>query len=188
PVVLSKEEVQRLLSAMNGVPQLAAKLMYGTGMRLMECLRLRIKDVDFEVNEIRVRNGKGGTDRLVFLPETIKPALREHLERVKLVHEHDLSQGHGQVYLPGALERKYPKAGKQWIWQYVFPSIKLSKDPRSGEIRRHHMDPSTLDRAIKRAAKLAGINKRPARAQGHFNHDDLHPCSQANESNNQKSP
>jgi len=160
PVVLSKEEVQRLLSAMNGVPQLAAKLMYGTGMRLMECLRLRIKDVDFEVNEIRVRNGKGGTDRLVFLPETIKPALREHLERVKLVHEHDLSQGHGQVYLPGALERKYPKAGKQWIWQYVFPSIKLSKDPRSGEIRRHHMDPSTLDRAIKRAAKLAGINKR----------------------------
>ncbi|HDG98101.1 MAG TPA: integron integrase, partial [Desulfobacterales bacterium] len=160
PVVLSREETAQLLSAMSGVPQLVAKLLYGTGMRLMECLRLRVKDIDFELNEIRVRNGKGGTDRLVFLPESIKPTLREHLERVKLIHQNDLSKGHGEVYLPGALARKYPKAGKQWIWQYVFPSIKLSKDPRSGVIRRHHMDPSTLDRAIKRAAKLAGINKR----------------------------
>ena len=160
PVVLSREETAQLLSAMSGVPQLVAKLLYGTGMRLMECLRLRVKDIDFELNEIRVRNGKGGTDRLVFLPESIRPALKEHLERVRLIHQNDLKHGYGEVYLPGALARKYPKAGKQWIWQYVFPSIKLSKDPRSGVIRRHHMDPSTLDRAIKRAAKLAGINKR----------------------------
>ena len=160
PVVLSREETAQLLSAMSGVPQLVAKLLYGTGMRLMECLRLRVKDIDFELNEIRVRNGKGGTDRLVFLPESIRPALKEHLERVRLIHQNDLKHGYGEVYLPGALARKYPKAGKQWIWQYAFPSIKLSKDPRSGVIRRHHMDPSTLDRAIKRAAKLAGINKR----------------------------
>ena len=160
PVVLSKEETARLLNAMTGVPQLMAKLIYGTGLRLMECLRLRVKDIDFELNEIRVRNGKGGTDRLVFLPETLKMALAEHLERVKLIHERDLAQGYGEVYLPNALERKYPKAGKEWIWQYVFPSIKLSRDPRSGVTRRHHMDPSTLDRAIKRAARLAAINKR----------------------------
>jgi len=160
PVVLSRKEVAQLLSAMSGVPQLVSKLLYGTGLRLMECLRLRVKDIDFELNEIRVRNGKGGTDRLVFLPESIKPALREHLERVRLIHQNDLKCGYGEVYLPGALERKYPRAGKDWIWQYVFPSIKLSKDPRSGITRRHHMDPSTLDRAIKKAAVLAGINKR----------------------------
>ena len=160
PVVLSKDETARLLSAMSGVPQLVAKLLYGTGLRLMECLRLRVKDVDFELNEIRVRSGKGDTDRLVFLPETIKPSLQEHLERVRLIHQNDLKQGYGEVYLPGALERKYPNAKKDWVWQYVFPSIKLSKDPRSGAIRRHHMDPSTIDRAIKRAARLAGIEKR----------------------------
>ena len=160
PVVLSKEETLRLLNAMSGVPQLMAKLLYGTGMRLMECLRLRVKDVDFELSEIRVRDGKGGTDRLVFLPESIKPALKEHLERVRLIHERDLSEGYGEVYLPEALARKYPRAGKEWIWQYVFPSTRLSRDPRSNAVRRHHMDPSTLDRAIKRAAKLAGIDKR----------------------------
>ncbi len=160
PVVMSKAETQRVLKAMNGSTQLMAKLLYGSGIRLMECIRLRVKDIDFEINEIRVRSGKGDKDRLVPLPESIKPALNMHLERVQLIHEKDLADGHGAVYLPHALKRKYPNAAKEWIWQYVFPSTRLSRDPRTGEIRRHHMDPSSLDRAIKRAVKLAGINKR----------------------------
>lgn len=160
PVVMSKEEVQRVLSGMNGTTQLMAKLLYGSGIRMMECIRLRVKDIDFEINEIRIRSGKGDKDRLVPLPERIKPALKTHLERVKLIHEHDLNEGYGEVYLPYALGRKYPNAGKEWGWQYVFPSSKLSRDPRKNMIRRHHMDPSSLDRAIKRAVKLAGIIKR----------------------------
>lgn len=160
PIVMSKEETQRVLSGMSGTTQLMAKLLYGGGLRLMECIRLRIKDIDFEINEIRLHSGKGDKDRLVPLPESIKPALKIHLERVKLMHENDLSKGCGEVYLPNALGRKYPRAGKEWGWQYVFPSSKLSQDPRKKVIRRHHMDPSTLDRAIKRAVKLAGITKR----------------------------
>jgi len=160
PIVMSKEETQRVLSGMSGTTQLMAKLLYGGGLRLMECIRLRIKDIDFEINEIRVHSGKGDKDRLVPLPESIKPALKIHLERVKLIHENDLSKGCCEVYLPNALGRKYPRAGKEWGWQYVFPSSKLSQDPRKKVIRRHHMDPSTLDRAIKRAVKLAGITKR----------------------------
>jgi integron integrase len=126
----------------------------------MECIRLRVKDIDFEINEIRVHSGKGDKDRLVPLPESIKPALQTHLERVKLIHEHDLAEGYGNVYLPNALARKYPNAGKEWEWQYVFPSGKLSLDSRENETRRHHMDPSSLDRAIKRAVRLAGVTKR----------------------------
>jgi len=126
----------------------------------MECIRLRIKDIDFEINEIRVHSGKGDKDRLVPLPKSIKPALKTHLERVKLIHENDLSKGYGEVYLPHALDRKYQNAGKEWTWQYVFPSTKLSRDPRKNIIRRHHMDPSSLDRAIKRAVKLANISKQ----------------------------
>jgi len=160
PVVMSKDETQRVLRAMNGTTQLMAKLLYGSGLRLMECIRLRVKDIDFEINEIRVHSGKGDKDRLVPLPESVKPALRMHLERVKLIHENDIAQGYGEVYLPNALEREYPNAGKEWGWQYVFPSVKLSRDPRKNLIRRHHMDPSSLDRAIKRAVKLAGIDKR----------------------------
>jgi len=159
PIVMSKEETQRVLSGMSGTTQLMAKLLYGGGLRLMECIRLRIKDIDFEINEIRVHSGKGDKDRLVPLPESIKPALKIHLERIKLIHENDLSKGYGEAYLPNALGRKYSKAGKEWGWQYVFPSSKLSQDPRKNVIRRHHMDPSTLDRAIKRAVKLAGITK-----------------------------
>ncbi len=160
PIVMSKDETHRVLSAMNGITQLMAKLLYGSGLRLMECIRLRVKDIDFEINEIRVHSGKGDKDRLVPLPESIRPALQIHLERVKLIHEHDLAEGYGNVYLPNALARKYPNAGKEWEWQYVFPSGKLSLDPRKNVMRRHHMDPSSLDRAIKRAVKLAGITKR----------------------------
>ena len=160
PVVMSKEETHRVLSAMSGTTQLMAKLFYGSGLRLMECIRLRVKDIDFELNEIRVHSGKGDKDRLVPLPESIKTALKTHIERVKLIHEHDLAEGNGEVYLPQALARKYPKAGKEWEWQYVFPSHKISLYPRKNVMRRHHMDPSSLDRAIKRAVKLAGIIKR----------------------------
>ncbi len=160
PVVLSKEETQRVLNGMSGTTQLMAKLLYGSGFRLMECIRLRVKDIDFEINEIRVRSGKGDKDRLVPLPESIKTALNVHLERVKLIHEKDLADGYGEVYLPQALSRKYPNAAKEWRWQYVFPSTKISRDPRTDLTRRHHMDPSSLDRAIKRAVKLAGITKR----------------------------
>ena len=124
------------------------------------CVWLRVKDIDFELNEIRVHSGKGDRDRLVPLPESIKSALKTHLERIKLIHEHDLAEGNGEVYLPQALARKYPNAGKEWGWQYVFPSQKISLDPRKNVMRRHHMDPSSLDRAIKRAVKLAGIIKR----------------------------
>lgn len=159
PIVMNKEETQRVLSGMNGTTQLMAKLLYGGGLRLMECIRLRVKDIDFEINEIRVHSGKGDKDRLVPLPKSIKPSLKIHLERIKLIHEDDLSKGCGEVYLPNALDRKYPRAGKEWGWQYVFPSSKLSHDPRKKVIRRHHMDPSTLDKAIKRAVKLAGITK-----------------------------
>jgi len=160
PVVMSKEEIQRVLNGMSGPTQLMAKLLYGSGFRLMECIKLRVKDIDFEINEIRVRSGKGDKDRLVPLPESIKTALSIHLERVKLIHEKDLADGHGEVYLPQALSRKYPDAAKEWRWQYVFPSTKISRDPRTDLTRRHHMDPSSLDRAIKRAVKLAGITKR----------------------------
>jgi len=156
PVVMSKEETRQVLSAMSGVTQLMAKLLYGSGLRLMECIRLRVKDVDFEINEIRVISSKGDKDRLVPLPESIQPVLKTHLERVKLIHEHDLAEGFGEVYLPNALGRKYPNAARQWEWQYVFPSRKLS---RENVMRRHHMDPSSLNRAIKRAVKLAGITK-----------------------------
>jgi len=160
PVVMSKEETQRVLNGMNGTTQLMAKLLYGSGLRLMECCRLRVKDIDFEINEIRVKSGKGDKDRLVPLPESIRPALKTHLARVKLIHENDLTRGKGEVYLPHALDRKYKGAGKEWKWQYIFPSSKLSKDPRKNVIRRHHVDPSTLDRAIKRAVNLIGLAKR----------------------------
>lgn len=160
PVVMGVDETQRMLNAMNGTTQLMAKLLYGSGLRLLECLRLRVKDIDFQINEIRVRSGKGDKDRLVPLPQSIKSVLTVHLERVKLIHENDLADGFGEVYLPGALARKYPAAARQWEWQYVFPSIKRSRDPRKNVVRRHHMDPSTLDRAIKKAKKLSGITKR----------------------------
>ena len=159
PVVLTRAEVMALLDGLSGTFQLMAKLLYGTGMRLMECVRLRVKDVDFDRNQIVVREGKGFKDRVTLLPENIKEPLVEHLRRVKLLHESDLKAGFGQVYLPYALSQKYPSADREWGWQYVFPAASLSRDPRSGQVRRHHVNELGLQRAVKVAVRLAGICK-----------------------------
>lgn len=159
PTVLSKSEVGLVLDAMTGTPQIVCKLLYGSGLRLMECLRLRVKDLDFSINQVLVRNGKGSKDRVSIFPDRIKPVVREHLERVRLLYQRDLAAGYGKVYLPNALSRKYPNACKQWGWQYVFPSEKLSTDPRTGIVRRHHLDPSTARKAVKNSLRLAGIHK-----------------------------
>jgi integron integrase len=159
PTVLTKTEVCRLLAAMPSTYGLMAKLMYGSGLRLMECVRLRVKDIDFERSQVIVRDGKGMKDRPTMLPEELKLFLEAHLERVKIMHERDLTDGYGEVYLPFGLARKYPNAAKEWGWQYVFPSERISKDPRSGKIRRHHMDESTLQKAMRRAARTASITK-----------------------------
>ena len=160
PTVMTKEETLKVISAMKGIQQLMAKLLYGSGLWLMDCIRLRVKDVDFNMNQIIVRDGKGAKDRITVLPENVKAALEEHLEYVKRLHEKDLADGYGMVYLPAALSRKYRKADREWVWQYVFPAKTLSKDPRSGTIRRHHIHPSGLQRAVKEAVKLARINKK----------------------------
>ncbi|MEA3440146.1 MAG: integron integrase [Chloroflexota bacterium] len=159
PTVLTKEEVLQVLSCLSGINLLMSQILYGAGMRIMECVRLRVKDVDFQQRQIIVRDGKGHKDRLTMLPETIIPDLEAHLKVTKAIHEKDLLQGYGTVYLPYALARKYPNANRDWIWQYVFPSSKLSRDPRTGVIRRHHIDESGLRKAIKRAAHKAVINK-----------------------------
>ncbi len=159
PVVLRQEEAQRLLAAMTGTHQLMAQMLYGTGMRLMECVRLRVKDVDFVANQVIVCDGKGFKDRGTILPEMVKARLRQHLERVRLLHEQDVKAGYGRVYLPMALGRKYPNAEREWCWQYVFPSASLSRDPRGGQTRRHHVNEQGLQRAVKAAVHLAGINK-----------------------------
>ncbi len=159
PVVLSKNETTRLISAMSGTHKLMAMILYGSGLRLMECVRLRVKDVDFEMNQIVIRDGKGAKDRITIMPETIKTELNELLKRVKLLHQDDLSKGYGEVYLPYALERKYKNANRRWGWQYVFPSQRRSTDPRSKKLRRHHLDESGLQKAVKKAARLAKIYK-----------------------------
>jgi integron integrase len=159
PVVLPREEVQRLLAAMKDTYLLMARLLYGTGMRLMECIRLRVKDVELAQNQIIVRDGKGQKDRVTVLPSSLKATLQDHLAKVKLRHEQDLKEGYGQVYLPFALARKYPTADREWCWQWMFPSAKRSIDPRSGKERRHHSQELGLQRAVKEAVRLAGINK-----------------------------
>lgn len=159
PVVLSKAEVARLLGALDGTWRLMAQVLYGTGLRLMELLRLRVMDVDFERNQITVRSGKGDKDRVTMLPESVRVALQEHLRRVRLLHEQDLRQGFGAVYLPEALARKYPNAAKEWAWQWVFPSRSRSRDPRSGKVRRHHVQETGLQRAVKAGLQLSGITK-----------------------------
>jgi integron integrase len=159
PVVLTKAEAERVLAGMTGTFRLMATLLYGTGMRLMECVRLRVKDIDFEANQIVVREGKGFKDRITILPQSVKTPLQAHLERVKLLHQQDLSHGGGTVYLPYALERKYPNANREWGWQYVFPAAKASRDPRSQAVQRHHVNEQGLQRAVKEAVRLARINK-----------------------------
>ncbi len=159
PTVLTREEAQQVLSAMSGTHQLIAKLLYGAGLRLIECLRLRVKDVDFGQQQIIVRDGKGAKDRITVLPESLIEPMRKHLHRVAMIHQQDLDNGYGAVYLPEALARKYPNANRELIWQYVFPSREISTDPRTGVERRHHLHVSTIQRAVRRAAKLAGVSK-----------------------------
>ena len=159
PTVLSKDEVARVLSGMQGLHQLMVKLLYGCGLRLMECFHLRVKDIDFEQSQIIVREGKGEKDRATMLPASLIQPLKNQITFVKNQHERDLAQGYGSVELPFALARKYPAADKEFGWQYIFPSDRLSTDPRSGIIRRHHLDPSGLQRAVRAAVKLAKINK-----------------------------
>jgi integron integrase len=159
PVVLSKEETQRLMNSLEGTWRLMAQTLYGTGLRLMELLRLRIKDVDFARNQIVVRGGKGDKDRMTVLPAKLQLELEQHLARVRLLWEGDISEGFGEVYLPEGLARKYPNAGREWGWQWVFPSRSRSRDPRSGIIRRHHVQETGLQRSVKAAVKLAKITK-----------------------------
>ena len=160
PTVLTRQELQLLFSAMTDTPLLVGRTLYGSGLRILECVRLRIKDVDMSMNQITVRDGKGNKDRRTVLPGSLKPALEQHLRRVRLMHQQELTQGHGNVYLPPALARKYPNAEYEWIWQYVFPAEKRSEDPRTGIVRRHHLSERSVQRAIKSAAQLADIEKR----------------------------
>jgi integron integrase len=159
PTVLSEAEVRRLLAQVDGGARLMIGLLYGTGLRQIECLTLRVKDVDFAYRQILVRDGKGARDRATMLPENLVEPLQRHLGRVRALHERDLKQGFGEVWLPHALARKYRRAGYQWAWQFVFPSANRSVDPDSGVVRRHHVHPETLARAVKRAARAAGIDK-----------------------------
>jgi integron integrase len=159
PVVLSRPEVDALLAAMDGQTRLMAALMYGTGMRVMECVRLRIKDLDFNRNEIIVREGKGDKDRRVPLPSRLREDLRRALDRALTLHRRDIADGFGEARLPHALARKYPSAVRDVGWQFLFPASQRSKDPRTGRIHRHHVDESVLQRAVKRAREMAGLAK-----------------------------
>lgn len=160
PVVLTQEEVKQVITLLEGVPQLVVKLLYGSGLRITEAARLRVQDIDFEYKQITVRSGKGGKDRVTTFSINVMPQIESHLQRVKLIHEKDLDEGYGAVYLPNALSRKYPNAAKSWGWQYAFPARNLSTDPRSGKILRHHIDQSAINKAIKSAVQKLGIVKR----------------------------
>ena len=159
PVVLTVKEVQSVLSHLNGTHALVSNLLYGGGLRLMEAVRLRVKDVDFARHEILVREGKGFKDRVTMLPETIVAPLKAHMAKVKVLHLEDLAEGAGEVYLPFALDKKYTNAAREWGWQYIFPSKNLSIDPRSGKTRRHHIDEKGVQRAVKQAVRDAELVK-----------------------------
>jgi integron integrase len=159
PVVLTPDEVRRVLGAMDGTPRLVCTLLYGTGMRLLEGLRLRVKDLDFALNQIVIRDGKGGKDRTTMLPLSLQPALEAHLAQTQRRHAAALARGEGAVYLPTALARKYLGAKTEWHWQYVFPGRSLSPDPRTGELLRHHLHESGVQRALRRAVKIARVEK-----------------------------
>lgn len=159
PVVLSIPEVKSLLSYIEGDQWIMASLLYGSGLRLMECLRLRIKDLDLDKRMITVRSGKGNKDRITLLPENLVNHLEAHLHKVKSLHQRDLDEGCGTVHLPYALERKYPNANREWGWQFIFPAAKRSRDPRSDRVQRHHFYPSTLQKTLKIAVRKASINK-----------------------------
>ncbi len=159
PVVFTREEVRTILEQLSGVNHLVVRMLYGSGLRLLECLRLRIKDVELERNQIVVREGKGQKDRITMLSARLHDPLARHLEAVQRLHEKDLREGFGSVYLPHALARKYPEAARSREWQYVFPSRTRSADPRSGEVRRHHRSDSAVQKPVKQAIRSAGIKK-----------------------------
>jgi integron integrase len=151
--------VAAVLVLMDGTPQLVAKLLYGSGLRIMEAVQLRVKDIDFSMKHLTVRSGKGDKDRFTTFPATLTPLLQNHLARVNMLHQQDVAQGHGAVYLPHALARKSPHTATEWGWPYVFPARDVSVDPRSGVTRRHHVDPSVINKAIKVAVRRAGLTK-----------------------------
>ena len=159
PVVLTREEVAKVVSLLDGEAQTIVKLLYGSGLRIMEAVRLRVKDVDFQMKQVTVRSGKGDKDRFTTLPVSLIPPLENQMRKARVLHEQDLAQGHGAVYLPYALARKYPSAAKEWAWQYLFPARDLSTDPLTGVVRRHHVDPSVVNKAIKVAVRRAGLTK-----------------------------
>jgi len=159
PVVLTQEETRRVLSFLKDDKWLIGSLLYGSGLRLMECLRLRVQDIDTTMKQITVRDGKGGKDRVTMLPERVIPPLERHLEKVSHIHKQDLQGGFGEVHMPHALARKYPNAGREWVWQYVFPAAQRSKDPRYGIFRRHHLAESSVQKAVKQALRKASVNK-----------------------------
>lgn len=160
PTVLSREEVAALLACLEGTVQLVVMLLYGTGMRILECLRLRIQDVDFHLGTITIRDGKGRKDRTTLLPTACRQRLRDHLVQVKTTHDQDLADGFGRVHLPTALSRKYPHAAADWRWQYVFPAGRRGTDPRTGKTRRHHLHNTVIHRAIKQSVRDARVDKR----------------------------
>ena len=159
PVVLSVAEVRKIFARLKGMEKLMAGLLYGSGLRLMECVRLRVKDIDFAYAQITVRDGKGGKDRVTMLPVNLAAPLQKHLARMKMQHDQDLGDGFGTVHLPFALARKFPNAEREWGWQYVFPSSRFSVDPRSGKKQRHHMSEAILQNAMKTSVRACGINK-----------------------------
>jgi integron integrase len=160
PVVLSKKEMKILFSHFSGKHKLMAGLLYGSGLRLMECMRLRVQDIDFDYQQIMVRNGKGFKDRIVPLPARFIDTLKEQIKDVQILHQADLKLDIDGVYLPYALERKYPNAGKELAWQFLFPATRIATDQRSGKTRRHHLHETTLQKAVRNAGRKSGINKR----------------------------
>jgi len=160
PVVMTQNEVKVVLSHMHGVHELMAGLLYGGGLRLMECIRLRVKDLDFARNQIYLRGAKGGKDRVTLFPQLLKEKLKMQLDQVKILHDQDLTRGFGETSISPSYKRKYPSAAREFIWQFVFPAKNMSEDPRTGILRRHHVLESGLQKAVKKATKQSGINKR----------------------------
>jgi integron integrase len=160
PVVLTQDEVKQIIGLMDGTTGLVVKLLYGSGLRITEAVRMRVQDIDFDYKQITIRSGKGNKDRVTTFPTSLEASLKLHLQKVQIIHQQDLLKGFGRVFLPNALARKYTAADKEWNWQYVFPATKLSNDPRSKLRRRHHIDQSAINKAIKTAVKTLQINKK----------------------------
>ena len=160
PVVMTRDEVKPVIQLLDGIPELVVKLLYGSGLRITEAVRLRVQDIDFGFKQVTVRDGKGMKDRVTPFPDNLSALFRNHLEKVEMIHEKDLAKGYGTVYLPYALVRKYPNAEREWNWQFVFPGRGLSKDPRSEVIRRHNVDPSVINKAIKKVVRQTNITKK----------------------------